>query len=154
MTFLSFDALPAELYTAILDFVPPSELQRTVLSVTRAIPLSRVCVYYIFRSIRITHPDQAISLYRRLRHAQETRFDGAKPRSELEEIANWVEELSIESWNVDAEVVINIIRLLGMPRLGSLTIWIGPNNFAPEHLEDIFSKPFPSLRRLSLRFRP
>ncbi|KAF8913217.1 hypothetical protein CPB84DRAFT_529505 [Gymnopilus junonius] len=151
---MSFDALPPELYSAILDLVPATELQPTVLSVTRAIPLSPVPVHYIFRSIRITYPDQAISLYRRLRLPQETETNEANSRSELQQIAEWVKELSIESWNVDAEVVINIIRLLGMPKLRSLAIWIGPKNFAPEHLEEVFSQPFLSLQRLSLRFRP
>ena len=154
---MSFDGLPVELYGAILDLVPSPELQATALSVTRAIPSSPVPQHYIFNSIRLTYPHQAVSLYRRLRlrpHSGEAEDNGRESFPEVEAIANWVEELSIESWDIDAEIVINIVRLLGMPKLRSLTIWIGPSNFAPEHLEEIFSKPFPSLQQLSLRFRP
>jgi hypothetical protein len=53
---------------------------------------------------------------------------------------------------VDAEIVINLIRLL--PNLQALTIWVGPSSFAPEHLEELLSEPLLGLRYLSLRFRP
>lgn len=144
---MSFDNLPTELYDSILSHVPSSHLQQTVLSVTRAIPLSPVSHSYLFHSIRITYPAQAIFLYRRLRQKRSFRADTAR-----KETAAWVKEFSIESWSVDADVILNLVPLL--PNLQSLNIWIGPDNFTPEHLEGLFVKPFLELKHLSLRFRP
>jgi hypothetical protein len=139
---MSFDQLPTELYESILSHVPSSELQQTLLSVTRAIPLSPVPISRLFHRIRITYPAGAVRLYRRLR-----------PRKgNNNEAAESVKEFSIQCWAVDADVVVNLIRLL--PKLQTLNIWIGPNNFTPEHLEELFLKPFLGLNHLSLRFRP
>ena len=139
---MSFDQLPTELYESVLSHVPSSELQQTLLSVTRAIPSSPVPISRLFHRIRITYPARAVHLYRRLR-----------PRKgNNNEAADWVKEFSIECWSVDADVVVNLIRLL--PKLQTLNIWIGPNNFTPEHLEELFLKPFLGLNYLSLRFRP
>jgi len=152
---MSFEYLPTELYDAILCHVQSTDIQHTVLAVTRAIPLSPVPLHHLFRSIRITHPEQAVQLYRRLRQKTSpvgSQTDNTNSSSELQPIAAWVKELSVKSWSVDADVVINVVCLL--PGLQSLTVWIGPNNFAPEHLEEMFLKPFRSLRNLSLRFRP
>ena len=142
---MSFTNLPAELYESIFNHVPSSDLQQTVLSVTRAIPLSPVPISSLFRSIRIAYPVQAIHLYRRLRVKKtDTGLSGNETA--------WVKEFSIESWSVDADVILNLVRLL--PKLQTLNIWIGPENFTPEHLEELFLKPSFELKHLSLRFRP
>jgi len=145
-TTMSFQSLPTELYDAIFSRIPPPDLQGTVLAVTRAIPLSSVPLHHLFRSVRISNPEQAIRLYRRLRQNDSywTESEGMRP-------ASWVRVLSVESWYVDAEVVINVLRML--PQLQSLNIWVGPTNFAPEQLEELFSKPL-AVQYLAIRFRP
>lgn len=142
-TTMAFHSLPTELYDAIFRHIPPPLLQATVLAVTRAIPLSSVPLRYLFHTVCISHPKQAILLYKRLRLNT--------PQSDRNQPASWVRGLSVESWTVDASVVINLVRLL--PQMKSLTVWVGPNNFVPEHLEELFSKPL-AIRYLSIRFRP
>lgn len=136
--FASLAHLPTELYSAILNNVPEENLQKTVLSLTRVFPFSPIPLYYLFRCIRITHGDQAILLQKRLRTDRDA--------------ASWIELFSVETWDVDADVAINIVRIL--PNLSSLSIWIGPSNFAPEHLEEMFARSMRKLGYLSLRFRP
>jgi hypothetical protein len=133
----SLSSLPPELYTAILINIPPSLLQQTVLSLTRALPLSPVPEYHLFTHIHLKHPDQVVQLHRRLRKASDH--------------ALWVRELALETWTVDADIVVNLIDIL--PKVTYLTLFIGPN-FAPEHLQDTFETPMPHLRFISLRFRP
>ena len=145
---MSFQYLPTELYDSILGHVPLSDLQSTVLAVTRAIPSSPVPLYHLFRNIRITHPQQGILLYHRLRQRNQT---DDRSGSEEEEPASWVRGFSVESWTADAEVIINILRLLS--KLQSLNVWVGPTNFSPEHLEELLSKPL-TLQYLSVRFQP
>lgn len=135
---VSFATLPAELYSAILSLVPFSDHQQTVLSLTRALPHSPIPLYHLFEHIRLRHADQVVHLYLRLR---KTAGDAAA----------WVKSFSLETWTVDADVAVNLIRLL--PKLINLEVFIGPS-FAPEHLEDMFGNPITQLRFLSLRFRP
>lgn len=142
---LMFEQLPTELYESILSHVPSSELQQTLLSVTRAIPLSPVPISHLFHSIRITYPARAVHLYRRLRPRKTSDLSGNNA-------ADLVKEFSVECWSVDAEIIVNLIHLL--PKLQRLNIWIGPDSFTPEHLEEMFLKPFLELKYLSLRFRP
>lgn len=142
-----FDRLPTELYESILSHVPSSELQQTVLSVTRAIPLSPVPISHLFHSIRITYPARAVNLYRRLRPRERNNTDLSGNNT-----ADFVKEFSVECWSVDAEVIVNLIHLL--PKLQTLNIWVGPDSFTPEHLEELFLKPLLELKYLSLWFRP
>ena len=141
---LMFDRLPTELYESILSHVPSSELQQTLLSVTRAIPLSPVPISRLFHSIRVTYPARAVHLYRRL-HRNNSDLSGNNA-------ADLVKEFSVDCWSVDAEVIVNLVHLL--PKLQRLNIWIGPDSFTSEHLEELFLKPFLELKYLSLRFRP
>lgn len=143
---MSFQLLPTELYDAIFSHISTSDLQATVLAVIRAIPLSSVPLHHLFRNIRISHPEQATLLYGKLRQSESNCTEILQT-----EPATWVRAVSIESWSVDAEVVINLLRVL--PQLESLNIWVGPTNFAPEHLEELFSKPL-GVRYLAIRFRP
>src|ERR1700683_4417351 len=133
----SLKLLPSELYTAILLNVPATSLQQTVVSLTRALPFSPIPEYHLFTHIHLKHADQVVQLYRRLRKATDD--------------ASWVKELALETWKVDADVVVNLIYIL--PKVIYLTLFIGPN-FAPEHLEEIFEVPRPDLQFISLRFRP
>lgn len=150
-----FDDLPVELYDAIFSYVEPSDLQHTMLAVTRAIPFAAVPLQHLFRSLQLKRPEQTIQLYNRIR----PRNARGKARRQVTEGSNsaeqpvaWVKELAVKTWTVDADVLINLVRLL--PNLQSLTLWIGPTNFAPEHLEELLTQPLEHLRYLSLRFRP
>lgn len=146
----SFAELPTELYEAIFSHIAYSDLQQVVLAVTRAIPLSAVPLQALFESISVTRPQQAIQVYRRLRQ----RPSNGEGRQEHGHhgVGGWVRNFTIDTWEVDADVVVNILPFL--TRLHSLTICVGPKNFAPEHLEEIFTNAMPSLRTLSLRFKP
>ncbi|KAF5385216.1 hypothetical protein D9615_001113 [Tricholomella constricta] len=141
--------LPTELYSAILCHIPYPSLQQTVLALSRALPFAPIPLHHLFHSICIAHPDQAPRLYQRLR--------SGRPRPDEDpgksfDAALWVRHFSVENWQVDADVLINLLRLL--PNLETLNLWIGPSNFAPEHLESLLKPYRPSLKYLSLRFRP
>ncbi|KDQ18222.1 hypothetical protein BOTBODRAFT_171882 [Botryobasidium botryosum FD-172 SS1] len=129
--------LPAELYSAILSHIPADELQRTILSLTRALPRSPIDQEALFRDIRIERAEQVIQLNRRLR------LDA--------EAATWVKHFFLGTWNADADVLISLIKML--PQLLTLHLNIGVT-FAPEHLEALFERPLSPLQSLSLRFRP
>ncbi|CCL98099.1 uncharacterized protein FIBRA_00093 [Fibroporia radiculosa] len=133
----SIEALPPELYTAIIDYIPAQDVQQTVLSLTRAIPLSPIPLYHLFERVRLKYSDQVVHLYRRLRKSAED--------------AACVHHFSLETWKVDADVVVNLVAIL--PQLSHLSLFIGPN-FAPEHLEEMFEDPMQGLKFISLRFRP
>lgn len=129
--------LPPEVYSGILEHVPRDERQQTTLSLTRAIPRSPVPLHHLFEYIRLKSAESVVQLYRRLRGCLE------EPR--------WIKELSLETWSVDADVVVNLMALLS--QLSRITLFIGPN-FAPEHLEEMLEKPREALDYISLRFRP
>uniref|UniRef100_A0A0W0FS19 Uncharacterized protein n=1 Tax=Moniliophthora roreri TaxID=221103 RepID=A0A0W0FS19_MONRR len=82
---------------------------------------------------------------------------------EKDQVLSWIRFFSLECWNADAEVLLNVVHLLS--NLESLVLWIGPLNFAPQHLEELFDITKRSkgnrcltcigeLRELSLRFKP
>ncbi|KAF7337594.1 F-box domain-containing protein [Mycena sanguinolenta] len=132
--------LPTELYTAIIDAIPPEDRQQSILSLTRALPHAPIPIYHLFEYITLRHREQALHLTRRL----------LKPDGK--DLALYVQEFSLQDeWTVDAEVMVNLLRKL--PKLRSLHLCIG-TNFAPEHLKAILQKPLPELQYLSLRFRP
>ena len=94
--------------------VPSSELQQTLLSVTRAIlPLSPVPISHLFHSIRITYPIRAVHLYRRLRPRKRNNTDLSGNNA-----ANLVKEFSVECWSVGADFIVNLVHLL--PKLFAL----------------------------------
>jgi len=131
--------LPPELYDAVLGFVPSLSLQNTTYSLALALPFySRYLIdNYLFTHINLAHPRQVRSFYLRLR---------AHPNDILR-----IKTFALTSWNVDADVVVNVIRLIS--EVQEMTLYIGIN-FAPEHLEEIFERPMKKLQFLGLRFRP
>lgn len=143
--------LPPELYSRILDFVPAEALQRTTYALIRVCALASFSIprHHLYTYIRIVYPEQAVKLYLHLAHRDRSSSDEDKIPQ-----ASGTRGLSLETWNVDADVFINLVRLL--PNLESLSIRIGPSNFSPEHLEELFSPAhyFQRLKYLSLRFRP
>ncbi|EIN13856.1 hypothetical protein PUNSTDRAFT_129524 [Punctularia strigosozonata HHB-11173 SS5] len=132
------DRLPSELYSAICQHLPPSSRHESVLSLVRAIPRSPVPRRHLWECLRLTRARQVFPLYRHLRNA---RSDAA--------LVWWI---SVEIWNVDADVLVNFLRLL-VRTVRTLSMFIGPT-FAPEHMEELLAEPFPELRRFTLRFRP
>ena len=133
----SISDIPIELFYAIIAYIEPDDLLSSTISLSRALPRNPVPTYHLYEDIRLKHRRQVIQLYLRLRNAPE--------------YAARVRALSLESWTVDADGFVNLMALL--PSVVRLSIFVGPD-FAPEHLEEVFQRPKPSLRELSLRFRP
>ena len=131
------DQLPIELYEAIINFCEPEDVQQSVLALTRAAPYAPIPQQLLFQHISLRHPRQVLKLYLRLRK---------KP-----EDAACVRTFSMMCLTVDANVCLNLLDIL--PNVDSLTLMVGPP-FTPEHLEELFRKPRPLLKFLSLRFRP
>lgn len=136
------DNLPGELYEVIVQHIEDDDVQQSLLALTRALPTAPIPQRRLFERIYIRTPRQAVSLYQRLRKK------GGQPNL----TGSWIQNLYVHDWTVDADVVLNIIALL--PNLQLLSIWVGPSNFTPEHLEEMFEDPIGNLRYLSLRFRP
>ncbi|TDL28042.1 hypothetical protein BD410DRAFT_712972 [Rickenella mellea] len=135
---MPLENLPSELYSTILDTLPAPELQKVTLALTRAIPRAPVPLHHLFTDIRLQSSKRIIQLHRRLRDSDT-------------KDSQWVKTLSIEAWDADPHVAINLLDIL--QDLESLTVYIGPT-FAPEHLSDMFLDARPHVRYLSLRFRP
>jgi hypothetical protein len=115
---LSLSTLPSELYSVILRHVPKEILSITVRNLVVAIPSAQIPQVYLFRYVYLRHANQIFPLYQRLR------------RAPLE--AEWVSELLIQTWTPDADLVVNLMRLLKC--LKRLSVCIGVT-YAPEHLE-------------------
>ncbi|EAU92313.1 hypothetical protein CC1G_00532 [Coprinopsis cinerea okayama7 len=147
--------LPGELYSSIFDYLPKEVVQCTVLSLTRVFPKAAIPLRYLYASIRVRKQGQEVALNRHLRELK-SRESKAKEEGDTSTSSPMamIYELSVELWTVDADILVNIVGMLRTYRLKSLTIWIGPNNFSPEHLEEMFQRPIESLVYLGLRFRP
>ncbi|KAF9270852.1 hypothetical protein L218DRAFT_976492 [Marasmius fiardii PR-910] len=149
---MSLATLPPELYASIISHFLPDEVSQSVLSLTRALPYAPIPQHHLFHNIHIRHSRKLIQFYRRLRQS-----------SEEENTSSLVQTFNLESWDVDAEVLLNVVHLL--PNLNHLTLWIGPLNFAPQHLEELLDVSgvkngaryltcLAKLRSLTLRFKP
>ncbi|KAF8510004.1 hypothetical protein BU17DRAFT_77768 [Hysterangium stoloniferum] len=147
-TTISLANLPGELYAAILSHVPHEALQSCTLNLTRAIPLSPVPIRPLFEHITISRGEQLPQLYRRFRYYHEPVRGSTNPAGEE---PLWVKSFNLSTWKVDAEVVVNVLALLSS--VERLNLKIGPV-FAPEHLQDMFTKPLDSLKWINVRFRP
>lgn len=149
---MSLDSLPPELYHNIISHFDPEHLRPSVLALSRAIPYSPVPVQALYRQINVYSTDVALRLYRRLRHVSDS--DG-KAIITHDPIALSVKELYVECWDIDADVLVNLISLLKALRV--LSLKIGPLNFAPEHLEEVvlnLRRDMVHLECLECRFRP
>lgn len=134
---ISAEQLPPELYGDIIDCLPDQDIQQNILSLTRALPHAPIPLERLFRNIRLTKPQQVVQFYTRIRRDAEAR--------------TWIRTFSLETWEADADVVINVLALF--PELRELRLFMGPN-FSPDHLEEIFMNPKEGIELLSLRFRP
>ncbi|KAJ7116798.1 hypothetical protein C8R43DRAFT_1038105 [Mycena crocata] len=137
---MSLASLPSELYSAIIEEIPPEALQQAILSLTRTLPYAPISLHHLFENVTLSRAEQALHLTRRL----------LKPDAAI--VSLYVQEFTLrDEWTVDAEIMVNLLSKL--PKLRSLSLCIG-TNFAPEHLKAIFERPRPELEYLSLRFRP
>jgi hypothetical protein len=115
----SLGTLPSEIYSAILQHVPAPDTAYTTHSLVRALgSRAPVPLAHLFEFVYVRKPQQVFALYRRLRQAPVE--------------ASWVRELHLNTWTVDADLVVALARLLRDLRV--LVLWIGPH-FAPEHME-------------------
>ncbi|KAJ7922886.1 hypothetical protein B0H13DRAFT_100133 [Mycena leptocephala] len=54
--------LPTELYSSIIEQIPPESLQQSILSLTRALPYAPIPLHGLFEHITLSRPEQAIHL--------------------------------------------------------------------------------------------
>ncbi|KAJ7597301.1 hypothetical protein C8J56DRAFT_817765 [Mycena floridula] len=138
---MSVALLPPELWEHCLTFVDEKDLQQSVLALSRAFPNGPIPCHHIFRKIRLKRPKDVYNLYRSLRRDAQ---------------ADWVQEFSLETWDADANAVVNLVRRLS--KLKVLKLFIGARNFAPEHLEDILASNnenrWEHLTDVSIQFNP
>ena len=146
---MSLATLPPELYLAILSHIPSSHLQISTLNLSRAIPFSPVPIRPLFEHISVSRQQQLPQLYRRLRYFPSKLANLGDASTDDE--CTWVKQFSVLIWQVDADILLNVLALL--PVLEHLNLRIGPV-FTPEHLQGMFKKPISSLNVLNLRFRP
>jgi hypothetical protein len=134
--------LPPEILDLFLENVPPSELQRTALSIQQVFPELAVSDSHIFRHVRVTSPSQLKPLWQRLR---EDKYEGEG------RLIRAVRSFTMATFRGDADIMNNILRLI--PDIEAMIINMG-TNFAPEHLVEAFENPRPKIQRIELRFRP
>lgn len=148
---MSLGDLPPELYHCILSHVPPSNRQVTTLNLSRAIPLSPIPLHPLFEHIVISRQEQVFQLYRRLCYGSTPSSKEFPADETFSKERAWIKSLTFQTWQVDADIAVNLLGLLtGIERLSLLVGTV----FAPEHLEDIFHTQVPTLNILSVRFRP
>ncbi|KAG8696468.1 hypothetical protein FRC11_000713, partial [Ceratobasidium sp. 423] len=136
--------LPPEVYTVILSFIPPPERQRAVLNLSRALPRSPVPTSQIYNHIIVYTLSAVLHLYKHFRRRKDHEAGLYNP-SEL------VKSISVRVWDVNADMVVNLLELL--PAVPAMQMCIG-TTYSPEHLHDIFARPRLALRTLQLRFKP
>ena len=134
---ITISELPTELYAAIFQHVDREEVMSCILALTRAAPYASIPTKLLFEKIRLRRRGQVASLYRRLKNAPQ---DAAVVRT-----------FAFESWDADADILVNLLEIL--PNIHRLSLFVGPY-ISPEHLDEVFAKPRPLLKSLSLRFRP
>lgn len=137
MPLTSLDGLPVELYDAILNQVPAEDLPKTILALTRAVPYAPVPIRLLFTSIRVHSRNAIIALDRRIRKDDVAR--------------TYVRDLTLESLDIDPEVVINLLDML--MHVSSLSLLVGPT-YDPAHLNRMLQQHRDRLEHLTLRFRP
>ncbi|KAI0784967.1 hypothetical protein C8Q75DRAFT_809518 [Abortiporus biennis] len=132
------ELLPPEIYEAIIEHLPPEELQTAILSFTRALPISPISLHRLYQHVALRSARSVVNFNQCLRK---------RPA-----LITYIETFSLETWDPDADVTVNLMALLS-PQIRQLHMFIG-TTFAPEHLEEIFSKPMQRIKIISLRFRP
>lgn len=67
MSLATLPDLPPELFSHIISFIPVEQCQSAVLALTRACPVAPIPLHHLFENARIIKPNQAISLYQKIR---------------------------------------------------------------------------------------
>ncbi|KAJ9120813.1 hypothetical protein QFC22_002747 [Naganishia vaughanmartiniae] len=135
-------SLPSEIVDLFLENVPPSQLQRTALSIQRVFPDIAISDSHLYRHLRVTSPAQLKPLWQRLR---EDKYEGEG------RLIRAVKSFTMATFRGDADIMNNILRLI--PDIDAMIINMG-TNFSPEHLVEAFENPRPKIQRIELRFRP
>ncbi|GAA5893404.1 uncharacterized protein JCM6883_007656 [Sporobolomyces salmoneus] len=137
--------LPPELWDYVLTFVPADDLQRTSLSLTRAIPSAKVSTSLLWRNLRLTREGQAWQAIHKLRSLDQ----GVKGA---------VKTVKATAFREDPQQLVNL--LLSLPSAENLHLNIGPL-FSPAQLDELLlpssalsSRRFHKLSSLSFRFNP
>ncbi|GAA5968291.1 hypothetical protein JCM3765_000383 [Sporobolomyces pararoseus] len=137
--------LPPELWDYVLTFLPADDLQRTSLSLTRALPSAEVSTSLLWRNLKLTREGQAWQAIHKLRHLDQ----GVKGA---------VKTVKATAFREDPQQLVNL--LLALPSAESLHLNVGPL-FSPEQLDELLlpssaltSRRFHKLSSLSFRFNP
>ena len=149
---MSLASLPPEIFDSIIAHFEENDITSSILALTRAIPHAAIPQQGLFIKVCIKNPQNLVQFYQRLRKSDEG-----------ENAHLYVRIFELRSWVADAEILIDVLHLL--PNIESLKLWIGPLNFAPEHLEELFDVTsrrsdarhlicVDSLSKLMLRFKP
>lgn len=84
---------PPELWELILAFCPPSNLQRTTLSLLQALPRAPISLRLLYTHLSVGRPDQLWPLYKHLSSFPSAHElgseDDARPRSKSFELRSW-----------------------------------------------------------------
>ncbi|KIY73449.1 hypothetical protein CYLTODRAFT_485594 [Cylindrobasidium torrendii FP15055 ss-10] len=150
---MPLDDLPVELYYAIIEQFDAETVRPSVLALSRAIPRSLVPIDRLFSDVTIRSTESALILYNRLR-TLETTPDG-KVIVKYSKNALHVRRLKVECWNVDADVLVNLIK--SFKKMSILRLKVGPANFTPEHLDELVTalrRDMHELEHFACRFRP
>ncbi|KAG8825581.1 hypothetical protein FRC17_008611, partial [Serendipita sp. 399] len=130
------------IFSDILEcFCDLKERSHVVLALSLALPRSPVPRRWLYYEIDLHTPRSALLLYKHLRSK-----GGAKSTE-----ASWVHAVHSNSWTVDAQILADLLEMLS--NVEEVSINIG-TTFSPEHSDGIFAIPRPTLKSLSLTFRP
>ncbi|GAA6060904.1 hypothetical protein JCM10212_003938 [Sporobolomyces blumeae] len=136
--------LPPELWDHVLSLVPPDQLQRTALALSRALPSSDFSSSYLWRHLRLSREGQSWDVIQKLRQQSHLR--------------NHVRTVDSAAFREDPQHLVNLVQSLPHPR--KIHLNVGPL-FSPEHLDDLLhpsvvasARHLASLEHLSFRFNP
>ncbi|GAA5864455.1 hypothetical protein JCM1840_000505 [Sporobolomyces johnsonii] len=140
------DSLAILLWDHALSLLPPHDLQRTTLALTRALgPHSIISPALVWRHLRLTRETQAWQAISSLRKLHQG-------------VAGAVQSVEIEVWRDDPQLLVNL--LLALTAVRSVFLTIGPL-FAPEHTDELLdpasamrSKRWSKTEQLWFRFNP
>lgn len=89
------DLLPVELFPTILSHVPEQDLQRAWIGLYHIFPGDAFPLRILFMHVRISHKDQLIQFYQRLRSKA------------LDDPRLWVQSFSLDAWDAGTSVYIH-----------------------------------------------
>lgn len=144
------DRLPIEIWDHILNLIPHSQLQSTIINLKKVFEPSSTSSplldHHQFKHIIISDDHQLKSLLHRTSSSSQQ-----QPPPQEEHRFIIPQSFSLRSWRlIDNNILINLINSFYL-NLNFIDLHIGPL-FAPDQLEELFLTPKPKLQVLSLRF--